>query len=716
MSVAKNYVIGDYIQILKSYGEWFQGYPTPTTAWNQNNDKTIAQSTQGTGIGWKRTTASYMPDEAYVPVYYIDNADLEGYADNLSWNQFKTLWNAGKVKKSIAVAQKVANYGMRVTQTSDDTRRFFFFGNKMFAAACSRIAKLNITYENCAATTAKMSFGSSGNAFDAINGIVTGFCTYNRFIVKANEGYHMAKEGFTLQVVGSETPAVGWNYKQTITVSKDETQLQAILKPIWDVKIPTWDECINFDFSNKVEINITFRATPNGGELPIHPITVVKSNCTVTAPTQYTNGEQISASATPNTGYEFATPPSFTYTTANGETVTQNFIMNGEGGAAFTGTIEAAEDTSEITLTATAIPIPQRYPVTVIKEHCIVTGIPAAGWEKGTDLSVVITADTGYYFTTAPYLIYNGVGGQTATVNIPYDSTQHTASRVIKFPSVTADNPFFRIYATAVPETEYKDKYGAINVYQVTTNQLAEFAKQRFIRAQSDDPVTEIDLGKYVTKLFRFYADVGETSQTGMNVGNYSLPINVEAPVADTVVIECGTVTVTGHNNSANDYNDKLEIMLPFIGLVGVDIDYTMGHTLHLFYRANIVTGEAVAFLEVDEKVVQMWDCNISQDMLYLAHTQETFSNLEYKSKFLYGFIPYLLHTYKSESVDANLSNAVNNRLRVGDITSGYFEMIETTPFTAPNMNQKERDLIIQLLREGVFRGQEYPGLPETTE
>lgn len=428
-------------------------------------------------------------------------------------------------------------------------------------------------------------------------------------------------------------------------------------------------------------------------------------NCAVSAPDTYTENDTFSATATPNDGYRFDTAPTVTY----GETVL-NFTVDSETGvASFNQVLHNVPEGATIFVNATANLIPAKtYPIVQNLTNCTVQGVPESGvYTEGETLSLTLTANTGYYFDVPPRLYFEGDGGQTGYYDFTINPDNDTIATLSKTLSNLKDDSDITISANAVPQTTYTDKYGSINVYNVTVDNLTQFAEERFFSVGTDE-VAEIDLGEYVSKLFRLYCDIGTTTESTLKVANYDLTnISVQVPVNDIVTVDCGTITVTGKNGTANDFNGELQIFLPFIGLQSLNIDKALNNPLHLYYKINIVTGEAVAILDIDGIPSVFWDCKACQEILYLSHTQETFSDYEFKSKFLYGFTPFIIYKYNT---DYNTSpvNSDSVRMKVSEC-EGYFEMTETTPFNAQNMNETERARIIELLASGVFYGAEFP-------
>lgn len=345
-----------------------------------------------------------------------------------------------------------------------------------------------------------------------------------------------------------------------------------------------------------------------------------------------------------------------------------------------------------LSVVASAIEITKKtYPIVTQTVNCTVSGVPAGNvYTEGETLNLVLTAKEGYYFDVPPRINFYGQGVVSGHMDFTIDPANDARATFNKALPTLADSSNVTIYAVAAAKTVYTDKYGSINVYNVTIDNLTQFAEERFINVEGESGVQEVDLGDYVSKLFRLYCDIGDTTDSTLKVGNYNLTnINVKVPINDTFTVDCGTLTVNGKNGTANDFNGELQIMLPFIGFQTINIDKALNNPLHLYYKINLVTGESVAILEINSIPAYYWDCKACQEILYLSHVQENFSDYEFKSKFLYGFLPFIVYKYNT---DFNASPVNSDAVREKVLNCvGYFEMTETTPFNAPNMNETER-------------------------
>lgn len=438
---------------------------------------------------------------------------------------------------------------------------------------------------------------------------------------------------------------------------------------------------------------------------------VVKTdnNCTVDAPDTYTEGETLNITATPNDGYRFDTVPTLQYPGSGGQIAKLSFTVHDDGTATFSRVVNGLPDGVTLSVYASAVEIPKKtYPIVTQTVNCTVSGVPAGNvYTEGETLNLVLTANEGYYFDVPPRINFYGQGGVVAHMDFTIDPENDARATFNKALPTLADNSNVTIYAVAAAKTVYTDKYGSINVYNVTIDELTQFAEERFFNVESESGMQEVDLGDYVSKLFRLYCDIGDTTESTLKVGNFNLSnITVQVPINDTFTVDCGTLTVNGKNGTSNDFNGEMQIMLPFIGFQTVNIDKALNNPLHLYYKINLVTGESVAILEINSIPAYYWDCKACQEIQYLSHVQETFSDYEFKSKFLYGFVPFIVYKYNT---DFNTSPVNSDAVREKVMNCvGYFEMTETTPFNAPNMNETERAKIIELLNSGVFYGAEF--------
>lgn len=77
--------------------------------------------------------------------------------------------------------------------------------------------------------------------------------------------------------------------------------------------------------------------------------------------------------------------------------------------------------------------------------------------------------------------------------------------------------------------------------------------------------------------------------------------------VGDTVEkISCGSIDFDGYYGGALDYNPytKIELFLPYCGTLTLNADEVMGHTISVDYYCDTITGDCVAFVSDEERVL----------------------------------------------------------------------------------------------------------------
>lgn len=106
--------------------------------------------------------------------------------------------------------------------------------------------------------------------------------------------------------------------------------------------------------------------------------------------------------------------------------------------------------------------------------------------------------------------------------------------------------------------------------------------------------------------------------------------------------VDCGTVTLTRKYNNAIDYNAKVQIYLPFIGLQTLDTSRVIGKTISLIYRADFITGQCLAVLYIDGLLVDQYKGQFIEKF-QTRDRDSTLGSLDYDISLLYDLTPYIL-------------------------------------------------------------------------
>lgn len=76
------------------------------------------------------------------------------------------------------------------------------------------------------------------------------------------------------------------------------------------------------------------------------------------------------------------------------------------------------------------------------------------------------------------------------------------------------------------------------------------------------------------------------------------------------VNINCGNIKINRYFNNARDYQAKIEIYLPFIGVRDLDIADVIDRTINVTYKVDVLTGTCIAMIKVDGQVLYHFEGN----------------------------------------------------------------------------------------------------------
>lgn len=432
--------------------------------------------------------------------------------------------------------------------------------------------------------------------------------------------------------------------------------------------------------NEEVTINGTF--TPKPKELTI------TNHVSGTTANYVQNGENFDITLTGNTDGVFSVVPVVSYKNESGTATTGEMNVNGK-----TATFSVPVATNEtVTITGTFTPeTPQKdVPVTYALTNCTVSPQPQTV-KTGSTLNLTVTPLTNYNLDLCN-LIWND-GTKDVSVSV--------TGGIISFP-VPDSCVSITIKAVASIITPVGRNYGAINVYCVTLDNLDAFSKQRFFEIKDDTQgiYEEVNLGIYVNRIRRIFANVPVSGTDSLRCGNYNTGITVRTPEKDVIMLDFGDVALTGLNGDSEDYNAQISVFIPCRGFVAVDSKY-IGKTVNLSFKVNVITGDAVAFLSCDGVVFQLESFSLSRDVIYKTGTTELniVGGTQWDEQILYGLEPYVIITQNT-----TINKPVNNTqetVTIGDVT-GYAQF-ENVDLNTVNLLVDEYNTIISELENGVY-------------
>ena len=357
------------------------------------------------------------------------------------------------------------------------------------------------------------------------------------------------------------------------------------------------------------------------------------------------------------------------------------------------------DENASIAIYATATATAKTKNVTNQLTNCTIKP-PFNSMVENENYTLTLNANQGYKFVTTPILeIYDRdlqVLDFTKVTDYQYTLT------------FTADSSYFDtdtnaiLSGVAIEETPIVNKYGAIQVYKPSTSDMAELTTKRFRANNTVDGITfaDIDLGSYITQFKRIFFDVVTSSKSNILLGRHDTLINTDVVNNDDVTIDCGTVLIQGSNNNELDTKIyKIKLVLPFYEVVELPSIY-INKTIHIVYKANIITGYADILINevVDntDLLIVKYRCKVSQDLPYILDYDKLNGAL---SDMQLNTSPKIILQKNNTFIDKGFitykKSLISNEV-------GYFEIKDIVSMSV-NATQKEKDLIENLLKSGVY-------------
>ena len=442
------------------------------------------------------------------------------------------------------------------------------------------------------------------------------------------------------------------------------------------------------------------------------PIITKLTNCTANAdlPNEVKVGQTLKVTLTANENTKFDTTkstPHFSYTNENLDPVEKKFTISSDNRTA-TGEIVMG-DWEDFTITGTAYTQPtpvKKVEVTQNLSNCTANAYLPNEVEVGQTLKVILTANENTKFDatkSTPHFSYTNENLDPVEKKFTISEDNLTATGEI----VMGDWDLFTIEGEAYPVAVVGGKYGAVNVYLVTNDNLNEFSTKRFFKVTGTDPETgaviydNVDLGDYVNKIVRIYTQIKASSTDVIRCGNYNTSIKCYQPETDKITLDFGDITIPNHNKNNVDFESVVQLFLPFLGFVSLPTDY-IGKTINLQYVINVLTGNASALISCEGVVFQVEETEPKTNVLYLSQNTEskTIGADDWNERLFYGIEPYVLLKWFN-SVGEGLNN---DRKSVKLVSfTGFSRFDDVEPISAENMLIEEQKQIYDLLGGGVY-------------
>ena len=325
----------------------------------------------------------------------------------------------------------------------------------------------------------------------------------------------------------------------------------------------------------------------------------------------------------------------------------------------------------------------------------------------GEPLSLTLTADEGNEFADPSKVYYEFEGAFSGGENHPFTIAEDklTATATI----VTNTDIIYNTHLIVIAEAQQKviptAKYGFINAYVVTEDNLNVFATSRFIQytgggSTQGDPVN-YDLGDYVNRVKRYFFKVDEGTTSKLKCGNFIVDTDVKNLASDTKTLDFGQVAIPNYTQSAADYSTDVIMFVPFIGLVNVGSEI-IGKTVNLTLRVNVLSGGGVYVLTCEGNIVWTKEVDPCTDVIYRTTAQDpkVIGGVNFDATYLMGLRPYVL-VDRREIVNNGSQSSSSRVTRIGDLT-GNVKLTDVVFSDTENMLQLDIDEIVSILRQGI--------------
>lgn len=391
-----------------------------------------------------------------------------------------------------------------------------------------------------------------------------------------------------------------------------------------------------------------------------------------------------------------------TYTNKAGNTETQAFtVTDKQYTQEATLSITDIDPTKTVTLTGEYTNV---IPIDTTLSNCTANADLPQYIKDGESVTVTLTANEGTEFDATksiPSFEYMTAEG-TVQVEMTISSDKKTATG-----SVTPSNTLtLYIIGNAYPIAVVGEQYGAINVYLVTLDELAQFSAKRFFKStgtdsQGNTTYENVDLGAFVNRIRRIYALIDASSSDVIRCGNYNTGVACQQPSVDKLTLDFGTATIPTHNDDNVDYESEVQLFLPFAGFVNLNKNY-VGKTIGLQYIINVITGNGVALLSCDGVVFQTEEIEPSSEIIYLSPTTQvkTMGGDDWNEMLYYGIEPYIYCKWFSSMTQGRNNDFM--RAKIGTF-NGFNVFDDVTPIYTAEMLSREQEMIYQTLADGVY-------------
>lgn len=416
---------------------------------------------------------------------------------------------------------------------------------------------------------------------------------------------------------------------------------------------------------------------------PQYQLTINTTNCTSDVSSGiYYQGDVVSVTLTPNNGYGFKDIPTCDDSSAT-------IIENIDGTVTITFTVS-----QNTTITAVAN---EYFTIDLSNVYNATTN--ASGYHyNGNTETLIVTANNGYYFDIVPTFTYQDNYGSWHTLDFSsIDDSEYPTEFELTTTFNVHSTPYIDASAIVIPPI---NNVGIVTIYLPTARVLRQLSKQRIQNGTYSDYV---DLGVYITDMFKLFIDIDIAGTQQIVLGTYNTQIVCDVTTDDVVTIDCGSIVVPQYYYNVMDYqNTYIRMYLPLYGFVEIETSKVMGKTITLIYKVNLLNSKTLIVLSDDsDNIIETWETNSGFRMPYILNNENRpLNDFDNNASYMYGFTPFMEIT---RDLDYSTDNYKSNKdVYIALNTLSGFQQIELT-YHNIEASKEEIDMIIEQLRNGVL-------------
>lgn len=258
------------------------------------------------------------------------------------------------------------------------------------------------------------------------------------------------------------------------------------------------------------------------------------------------------------------------------------------------------------------------------------------------------------------------------------------------------------------PPNEEPSLQGFTNVYLVDRNILKSIASEDLVRTWGEPATTiRVDLRDYIINVLELPFSIPSDligDDLPIKLGEYELKTTAKEIKQDLLFLDLGNINVPFKYNNSFDFMDTtVNLYLPFIDVITLDVEYVINQEIHIQYIIDLFSGDTTVNIESSKTGKNIYSKNhkLGRNIPFNAKNNVVVNRLSDMEGLYNGiFTPYIEVTRNK----INNLNEFNNMVDIENILlneKGFIIVNEIDLKTSATSNEKNS--IIQLLKNGVY-------------